>query len=246
LEQSSYSDYNDFAWFYNKYWSRAYSDQVFPTLEKLLLSRLSLQSHILDLCCGTGQLTQALIERGFQVTGIDSSAGMLHYARENAPGAEFILADVRSFSLPAAYHAVFSTFNSLNHMTTLEELKAVFKNVHKVLLEGGIFLFDVIMEEGCRFNWQDSFSLVKDDNVCIVQASYNPDERLGQGNITLFRLEGKNWQRSDVTLFQRSYPESEIRSALVGAGFSQVSTYDAIKDLGMTGHIGRMFFLADN
>jgi len=38
--------------------------------------------------------------------------------------------------------------------------------------------------------------------------------------------------------------EGEVRSALAEAGFREVSAYDAEKDLGMSGNVGRTFFLA--
>ncbi len=243
MNQSIYSDYDDFAWFYNRYWGNLYNNQEFPVVEKLLLPYLASQSRILDLCCGTGQLTQGLIKHGFQVTGIDSSIEMLRYARENAPSAEFILADARSFSLPPIYHSVLSTGNSLNHIMTLEELKDVFKNVYATLQVDGVFLFDVIMEEGW-YSWPDSSSIVEDDNVCIWQNNNNSDERMNRANITLFRLESKIWQRLDLTLFQKSYSESDIRSLLTKSGFSNILAYNAIKDLKMDFHTGRVFFLA--
>ena len=247
MDQTSYSDYDAFAWFYNRYWSNhPYINQAFPVLEKLLSVYLSPQNCILDLCCGTGQLAQVLIKRGFQVTGLDSSSEMLRYAREKVPSAEFICADARSFSLSPIYHGVLSTFNSLNHIMTLDELTDVFKNVYTALRDGGIFLFDMIMKEGCQQNWHNSFSTVEADNTCIIKGTYDKNKMTSVGDLTLFRLENKIWQRFDVTLFQKSYSESELRSALREAGFRQISAYDAKRDLGMTSHnIGRTFFLAN-
>jgi SAM-dependent methyltransferase len=80
-----YSDYDAFAWVYNKHWGIRYAQLVLPTLEKLILPRLPENSHILDLCCGTGRLAQALVARGYQVTGLDGSQEMIGFARKNAP-----------------------------------------------------------------------------------------------------------------------------------------------------------------
>jgi trans-aconitate methyltransferase len=66
----------------------------------LILSELSTDACLLDLCCGAGHLTRALAGRGYRVTGLDGSAEMLRYARENAPSAEFIWTDARTFSSP--------------------------------------------------------------------------------------------------------------------------------------------------
>jgi trans-aconitate methyltransferase len=63
---------------------------------------------ILDLGCGTGELTARLAASGAKVTGLDSSAGMIESARRNFPEAEFIVADAAAFTLPEQFDAVFS------------------------------------------------------------------------------------------------------------------------------------------
>lgn len=239
-----YSDYDRVAWFYNRYWGAEFPRQALTVLDRLLLPHLPAQGRILDLCCGTGQLARELTARGFQVTGIDGSEEMLRYARENAPAAEFILDDARSVALPAVYHGAVSTFDSLNHAMRLEELTKAFRNVHAALLPDGLFLFDLNMEEGYRVRWRNVFAIVQDDNVCIVRGQYNSDEKIGRYDLTMFRLEEGNWQRSDLALLQKCYSEGEVRSALAEAGFTEVSAYDAEKDLEMTGNVGRTFFLA--
>ncbi|MDR5693869.1 MAG: methyltransferase domain-containing protein [Armatimonadota bacterium] len=164
-EESRYSEYDRFAWFYNRYWGVPFRNQALPVLERLLLPHIPEHGSILDLCCGTGQLAQTLAERGYQVTGIDGSEEMLRYARENAPGVELILADARSFTLPSVYYSVVSTFDSLNHIMRLEELTRVFQNVHAVLGDNGLFLFDVNTEEGYQTRWRGSFAIVQEDHV---------------------------------------------------------------------------------
>jgi len=140
-----YSDYDPFASIYNKYWGDDFTPRVFPILEQMVLRQLPTGARILDLCCGTGQLAGTLTALGYRVTGIDGSPEMLKFARGNAPDAEFINADARTFKLPQQYEAVFSVFDSLNHVMSLEELTDVFRNVYAVLREGGYFFFDMNM-----------------------------------------------------------------------------------------------------
>ena len=239
-----YTDYDAFAWIYNKYWGADSARRFLPVLEKLVLPHLPSQARVLDLCCGTGQLAQALAQRGFQVTGIDGSEEMIRFARMNAPDVEFLVEDARTFRLPAVYHAVVSTYDSLNHVMSLEELSQVFRNVNACLQQGGFFLFDLNMEAGYKDRWQGSFGIVEDDHVCVVRASFDEEERVGRTAITMFRLEGAAWHRFDVTLLQRCYTESEIRSALEGAGFGNIQTFDAQSDLGWSREVGRTFFLS--
>ena len=49
----------------------------------------------LDLCCGQGNVAEALLSRGCEVVGIDFSPPMLAFARGRAPNATFIEADAQ-------------------------------------------------------------------------------------------------------------------------------------------------------
>ncbi|MFI1253920.1 class I SAM-dependent DNA methyltransferase [Streptomyces netropsis] len=52
-------------------------------------------SRILDIGCGTGLPTaRRLTDAGHHVVGVDLSPGMLKLARDNVPGAEFLLGDM--------------------------------------------------------------------------------------------------------------------------------------------------------
>ncbi|MFN8374529.1 MAG: class I SAM-dependent methyltransferase [Anaerolineae bacterium] len=236
-----YSDYDRFAWVYNLHWG-SFSVRVVPILEKLLLPHLSPESHILDLCCGTGQLAHDLTQRGYKVTGIDGSPEMLHFARHNAPAADFISSDARTFSTDAQYHAVVSVFDSLNHVLELAELTNVFRNVFAALVPQGLFLFDLNMESGFVARWRGTFAIVRDDHVVVARSAYNAELKEGVMDFTLFRLE-ENWQRTDIHLTQRAYIERDITQALALVGFSDIKTYDAEHDLAFTGNPGRTFFV---
>lgn len=239
-----YTDYDAFAWIYNKYWGADSAQRFFPVLEQLLLPHLPLRARILDLCCGTGQLARALAQRGYSVTGIDGSEEMIRLARMNAPDVEFLVEDARALSLPALYHAVVSTYDSLNHILSLEELSRVFHNVYACLQPGGLFLFDLNMEPGYKARWRGSFGAVEEDHAFIARAGFDEEERIGWFAITIFQLREAVWHRSDATVLQRCYSEPEIRSALEATGFTDIQTFDAQNDLGWPREIGRMFFLA--
>lgn len=239
----SFSDYDGFAFVYNRHWGPRYAQQVLPALEKLLLDRLPAQSTILDLCCGTGNLARVLTDRGFSVIGIDGSRQMIRLARENAPGAKFFVADARRFRLPAACDAAVAVFDSLNHIMSVEDLVAVFRRVYRAVRPGGQFIFDLNMQQGYRARWRGSKSIVEDDCVCLVQFGYREEEGIGESQLIIFHLK-RQWRRCDLTLLQKCYSEAEVRLGLESAGFESILVYEGQRDLGMSAKgAGRAFFI---
>ncbi len=236
--------YDPIAGVYNRHWGY-FADSFYPVLDRLLLGDLPPGSAVLDLCCGTGQLAAVLSEKGYVVTGVDGSGGMIEIARRNAPDVEFLVQDVRELSLGGRFAAVFSTFDSLNHVMSLDELEQVFRNVHSVLDDGGHFEFDLNMEAGYMSRWRGSFGIVEDDHVCVARSSRVEEERIGRMDLTVFEKEGTGWKRTDVSLLQRWYPEGDIDERLQNAGFEEIRTFDE-EDPILEGaqETGRMFFVA--
>ncbi len=243
--------YDALAWFYERYWSGAYHAQAFAALDRIVLSALPPGAPVLDLCCGTGILTRMLADRGFAVTGLDLSAPMLEFARARAPGCAFACADARSFRVPAPVAAVLATFESMNHLLGPDDLGAAFRSVAASLVPGGIFAFDLITGEAFETLWGRTAAFVAEDNACILGGGYDPAERIGRAEITMFRRRERSadpealWVRNDVTILERCHRLAEVEAHLRHAGFSGVGAFDA-PALGMSGDlaIGRIFVRA--
>lgn len=97
-------------------------------------------SALIDLGCGNGTLTKALQEKGYRVTGMDSSEELLETAREKYPDIPFIRADATDFSVTETVDAVFS--NAVFHWIDREKQADMLACVHRALKEKGQFVFE--------------------------------------------------------------------------------------------------------
>ena len=92
--------------------------------------------RILDLGCGTGQLTEKIALAGAEVLGIDRAASMIEKARQNYPHLQFAVADARDFQVEQPFDAVFS--NAALHW--IPEPDAVIRCIYQALKPGGRFV----------------------------------------------------------------------------------------------------------
>lgn len=95
------------------------------------LSTSNFQLSILDVACGTGDLTLDLLRRGHRVTGVDLSEQMLALAKGKAPSATYLVADAEALPFAdASFDAVTCAFGIRNfvHLEKgLDEMLRVLK-----------------------------------------------------------------------------------------------------------------------
>ena len=111
---------------------------------------------------------------------------MVEFARVNAPGVRFTVADVRNFSLRRRFDAAYSVFESLNHVPDIQGLRLAFACVRKHLRAGSAFLFDLNREDAFILYWNTTDALVEKDSVCILRMEYDADSREGRCDVTSF------------------------------------------------------------
>ncbi len=95
---------------------------------------------VLDMCCGSGQTTQFLVQSSQQVTGLDISPLSLERAAQNVPQANYVEANAEDMPFPDQYFDLVHTSVALHEMTS-EELQEIITEVYRVLKPGGIFAF---------------------------------------------------------------------------------------------------------
>jgi len=92
--------------------------------------------RILDLGCGTGELSAQIAARGAEVVGLDSSPAMLARARSAFPDGRFEEGDGANFDVGHDFDAVFS--NATLHW--IPDHVGVARSVYRALKSGGRFV----------------------------------------------------------------------------------------------------------
>lgn len=183
------SDYDHWAWLYNETLGPEYGREKIGFLERTFLPYVPAGGRVLDLCCGTGQLIEPLLARGYAVTGLDGSADMLRFARQNAPTADYVQADARDFALETSFDGVICTSASLNHMSGLDDLRLVFASVNKCLRNDGVFVFDINHPAQLARYWrgQPAEGEVCPNHAWLITPRYDAKAAHGTFTVDIYR-----------------------------------------------------------
>ena len=131
--------------FLKKYEERAEVHKLVPFKKIIELLGDIKGKHVLDLGCGTGDLTEELTEKGATMVGADKSAKWIDFCKKRygkKKNLSFERADGVDLSKfkTASFDAVTMNMVLLN-VDTLEEIGKIFKEVSRVLKLEGIFIF---------------------------------------------------------------------------------------------------------
>ncbi len=183
---------------------------------------------LLDLCCGTGQLALHFLDNGYQVTGLDLSEAMLDYARSNAAAyivtgqARFVLGDASNFEMDEQFGLVVSTFDALNHLEDFNALKGCFLSVYPVLVEGGLFIFDLNTIEGLR-RWTGVSVEDSPELMVVTRALYDETSQKAYTRISGFILAGEGlYERFEETTHEAAFRLQSVHNALLETGFHNI------------------------
>ncbi len=171
---------------------------------------------VLDLACGTGDLTLALHKKGYRMTGLDLSQPMLDItaAKFHPDSIRLFCLDMLNFNLGETFDSIICANDSVNYCDSLQQYEALFYGVNCHLTLGGTFFFDVHMESRLK-----EFS-----------EPFEESGRIGQMGYQWLIESEPPVLRHTITIYSKGYPViethqqyifeiSEILSLLSQCGF---------------------------
>ena len=189
-----------------------------------IVRRLQISSapvrKVMDAGCGAGPMTKTLVDAGFDVTGVDTSAELLRLARARVPAAHFLNVSIYDTEI-RDYDAVVAVGEPLTyHPENVDAdnlVSAFFQRAAGALPPGGILIFDVIGRGEPSLvgrSWSSG-----DDWAVLVETTENQPARTLVRNIEVFRRVRDAYRRSHERHRVHLFDPSVLHNQLSSYGF---------------------------
>lgn len=196
------------------------------------LSRRHAGKRGLEVGCGSGAFSRALIRAGYRMTGADVSPAMLtkaaELARQEGLSLPLLLMDAEKLTAAEKYDFIIAPNDCYNYIPP-HKLSAAFRRAANCLKKGGVFWGDV--SSAYKLRNKIANNMFADDRDEVTYLSFN---RLSEDRVVMqvslfVRAEDGRYDRYDEEHTQYIHEQEEIAEALAGAGLS---------DIVFEGHIG--------
>lgn len=253
--------YTGFARVYETFMDNVPYDEWAEYMVGLLKENGIEQALVAELGCGTGSMTRRLAKAGYDMIGIDLSEEMLDIARyehEEPLDILYLNQDMREFELFGTVAAVVSLCDSMNYITSEEELLQVFRLVNNYLDPGGLFIFD--MNTVYKYETLLGDRVIaenREDCSLIWENYYDKESHLNQYDITIYtkaEFEEEDdeedmampplYERLEETHLQRAYDTETVIALLKKAGLEFVAVYGAGTKEAPKADAERIYFIA--
>lgn len=224
------ASYNSFSRVYDLFMSDTPYDEWLKYIQEIWKRNGQSPKMVLDLGCGTGNMTQALSDMGFEMIGVDLSEEMLSVARGKDTEGKilYLNQDMTEFELYGTVDSIICLCDSINYILEYEELVEVFKLVNNYLEPKGIFIFDINTPYKFREILGDnSFSQTTEDAAYTWENFYSEEEKINEFYTNFFiKDENGKYDRFEEYHYERAYETKEVLRAMEEAGLELVGVYD--------------------
>ncbi len=187
--------------------------------------------NILEMACGTGNLTYYLANAGYDLTCFDISSDMLSIAYNKLnkfKNIKLLNQDMVDFYINESFDAIISACDSINYIEDEEDLLNTFRNVKKHLNHGGMFIFDINSYYKLRYIIGNNIFVEDREDIFYTWQNYFDEQNsIAEFYLTFFvKEEGGKYIRFDETHVERAYKVEEINALLKEASFNKIFCYD--------------------
>lgn len=239
--------YTAFATVYDQYMDNIDYDGWARNILKLFEKFKMPMEIVCDLGCGTGQMTRRLKKAGFDMIGIDLSYDMLMEAMadEDSEGILYLNQDMREFELYGTVGAVVSLCDSINYLTSYDDLLIVCKLVNNYLDPKGLFIFDVKTISYYEKLGNNVIAENRENGSFIWENDYDPDTKDNAYYLTIYEENDEgSFDRFEEEHLQHAFSRKEIERAIIESGLELLDVLDVDTMKPATEKSDRLYFIA--
>jgi ubiquinone/menaquinone biosynthesis C-methylase UbiE len=177
----------------------------------------------LDLACGTGNSTMPWArQRGLRVVGVDRSEAMLRVARKKSSAVRWYRQDLKALRIAERADVVTCHFDALNHVLREADLQRVFDNVARILVDGGLFQFDLNTRHMLRWLGGRQKLLRAGPHWYMADNAFDRSTGVATFRQVWFVAQGPLYRRVEIAVQERAYDDRDLRRMLRRAGMRLV------------------------
>lgn len=242
--------YGDFAYYYDLLTENVDYNVRSKYITDLLVKNGIDGGILLDLACGTGELSFLMSEKGFDVIGVDASHDMLSVALEkkmkrNDEQTIFLCQRMEELDLYGTINAAVCTLDSINHVTSEEKLKETFRRVSLFMEDKGIFIFDVNTPyKHRRILGNNTFVYDMDEVYCVWQNSTD-DSLLTEISLDIFEKDEEEdvYYKYSESFCEKGYEVEYLKKLLEEYKFEVIAVYDEMTENNLSENSERAVFV---
>lgn len=243
------SNYQSLAEFYDLLTSNVEYQKRGEYFHNLLKMNGKTEGILVDLGCGTGSLCEVMSKLGYEIIGIDNSVDMLNVAMNKRydSGADimYLCQSMQELDLYGTMDICISALDSLNHITDIKELQAVFKKVSLFLHPQGIFIFDLNTIYKHQQVLSNNVFVYDFDEVYCVWQNTKHDGNLVEINLDIFCKDDDNsYSRMTENFCERAYSHEDVLSLISSTDLELVAYYAEDSLLPPTNTTERVIYIA--
>ncbi len=241
--------YNHFSYVYDYFMDNIPYDEWFENILDIFDKYNFNPKTILDLGCGTGELTSKFAKKGYLMVGIDLSEHMINVAKQKNEELNvnviYQVQDMTTFNLSQKVDCMISTCDSYNYVLDDNDLQKSFKKVYEYLNNGGMFIFDMNTENYFKNTLGEcTYSDIALDSAYIVENNYDEKTKINNYELNLF-TENKDgsYLRSIEIHKEKARSIDEVKKLLNNANLKCVEVLDTETLDNVDKETDRMYFV---